>query len=298
MDFSDARGEQCYFCLVSLLQGLSLALGKRCGRPLSPNLTTEANRRTNTTGWLSKMDSHGFAGPRKIMTECCKVVSSGQLLTPAIIHWACQGLAALTAGSGRGGAGRAFPAAARQGGAAQRTGSPHPTNSCWAARSCEKGKWKSRSLFHPCSYYTNTSKEGRGFQSLHPSQRNSDQKPLLGWLFSEEARGKEFKQYDWLPGVYISIARDWQPLSDNKEMGDVKVTGSTASAVSHWTARLGWACNLQPLLQVENKSKEKVWADLSPGTARWHLAVHPQTDVTNSEKLLKNTFCASFIWLQ
>lgn len=154
MDFSGARREQCYFCLVCLLQGLSLALGKCSEGPLSPSLTTEANRRTNTTGWLSKMDSHGFAGPIKILTECCKMVSSGQLLTSAwmvkaIIRWACQGLTALTAGCSRGGEGRAFTAAALQGGAELRTGSPHPPTPAELQEAVRRANGKAGPYFIP-----------------------------------------------------------------------------------------------------------------------------------------------------
>lgn len=135
-------------------------------------------------------------------------------LVKDIACWACQGLTTILAG---GSSVRVFTAAPLQGAAGLTTGSPHPTNYCWAARSWQKAKQKSMSLFQPCCYYTNKSTEGRGFQPLDPSQSDSDQKPLLGWLFSDKAPGKEFEWCDTgSQGVDVSIAREWQPQSNSQ----------------------------------------------------------------------------------
>lgn len=154
--------------------------------------------------------------------------------------WAHQGLTAVSAG---GSSVSAFAAAPLRGEPDWEKGSPHPTNSCWAARSWEKAKQKSKSLFHPCCCYTNKSIERRSFQPLDPSQSDSDQKPLLGWLFSDKARGKEFEWCDTgSQGVDVSIARDWQPQNNSQGASNDYTTlqeiwvphTSTASAASLW----------------------------------------------------------------
>lgn len=125
-----------------------------------------------------------------------------------ITCWACQGLAAVMAGCSSS-TGRAAPEALPQGGAGMRTVSPYPINCCWAARSCEKGKWKSRSSFHPCCCcYINKSREQR-LSPLNPSLTDSDWKPLPGWLFSDKAWGEEVEQCDTgSREVDVSIAKE------------------------------------------------------------------------------------------
>lgn len=125
-----------------------------------------------------------------------------------ITCWACQGLTDVTAGcssSTRGAAPEALP----QGGAVMRTGSPCPINSCQAARSWEKGKWKSRSLFHLCCCcYINKWREQR-LSPLSPSLTDSDWKPLPGWLFSDKAWGEEVEQCDsGSQEVDVSMAKE------------------------------------------------------------------------------------------
>lgn len=214
-----------------------------------------------------------------------------------IICWVCLGLAASKAGCSLDTVWRRFPTAPLQGGPGWRAGSPHPTESCWAARSCEKGKLKSQSLFHPCCYYTNQSIGNRAFQ-LQNQVKMTDQKPLLTWVLSDKRKGLNSTSSRSCTspsqGSLLVTGKEWLAIVFYRSFMHFTYPWLLQSDCENST----FGQSLQPSLitSVENKREEKVLDGLFPGIVKWLQALHRR--LMDYQNLLNNAFHSSLAWLQ
>lgn len=217
-----------------------------------------------------------------------------------ITCWACQGLTDVTAGcssSTRGAAPEALP----QGGAVMRTGSPCPINSCQAARSWEKGKWKSRSLFHLCCCcYINKWREQR-LSPLNPSLTDSDWKPLPGWLFSDKAWGRRLSSVTVSPRRWMSAwqkrltATSWQQRNEwwacSRSFGHLT---SRAPAVRFWEQHTCTRfATFSPFYCWRIRERNRSWLK-SSGRTRWLQAAFYRL-MWRTQKLL--IMLSVLVWL-